>query len=151
MFIVEMLKKKNYLTLNLFFTVLILFLYPFSQTFSQGLNNFWFWFSLLSPPEWVLYFLYGILFGLTFSFFIFKWRQKICPIFRKFGSGVSGFFGAFLGLLLPQCPACFSLAAVFLPLSFVSFFTAHTAEIMLISVILLAGSLWFLRAFNRTK
>lgn len=148
MFILEMLKKRSYFALSVFLAVLILFLYPFSQTFSQGLNNFWFWFSLLSLSGWILYFAYGVLFGLTISFSIFRWQQRVCPVSRRVGSGASGALGAFLGIILPQCPTCFSLAVVFLPLSFVSFFATHVTEIMLISVLLLASSLWVLGALK---
>lgn len=151
MFIFKMLKKRSYLALSLFLSALILFLYPFSQVLPQGLNNFRFWFSLLSPLEWLLYLLYGFLFGLTLSLFVFRWRQKSCPVSKKFGSGISGGVGTFLGFLLPQCPACFSLVVLFLPLSFVSFFAAYTTEIMLVSVLLLVASLWVLGAFDKPK
>jgi len=34
-----------------------------------GINNFFFWFSLLKPVDWFFYFVFCLFFGLGFSLF----------------------------------------------------------------------------------
>lgn len=156
--IILMLKNRRYFLLSLLFSALILILYPLSQnlaTFSQNLNNFWFslqyWFSLLTPVKWFLYFFYGILFGLTIPFFIWQRKKRICPPAKMIKSGFLGSFGAGLGTILPACPACFSLAGFFLPFSAIIFLTKYSTLIMTGSITLLFLTLWFLGAFQRKQ
>lgn len=139
-----MLKNKKYFGLSLILSLLVLFLYPFLQVLPQGLNNFWFWFSFLMPLATLFYFLYGILFGVAVSFFIWRRQQKICPKFLG-GLGVS------VGGLASNCAACLSLAAFVLPISFVLFFAKYNAVMMGLSVILLFISLGFMGAFQKNN
>lgn len=156
--IVLMLQSRKYLLISFLFSVLILILYPLFQNlplFSQNLNNFWFslqyWFSLLTPLKWFLYFFYGVLFGLTISFFIWQRKKRICPPTKMIKSGFLGSFGAGLGAILPACPACFSLASLFLPFGAIIFLTKYSTLIMTGSITLLFLTLWFLGAFQRKQ
>lgn len=143
-----MLKNRKYLVLSASLAGLILFLYPFLQVLPQGLHNFGFWFSLLTPLRWFLYLSYGVLFGLAASFTVFSRREKVCPVPGN-GSGAFGGLGVLLGIILPQCQACFSLAAIFLPFSAIAFLATHLVEFMAISIILLLLSLWIQGAFQK--
>lgn len=154
--IILMLKERRYLLLSFFFSILILILYPLFQILPlilQNPDNFWFglkqWFSLLTPLKLFLYFLYGILFGLTISFFIWQKRKRICLRSTMIKSGFLGSFGATSGAVLPFCPACFSLAGFLLPLSTLSLLIKYTNLIMIGSVALLFLSLWLLGAFQK--
>ena len=150
------LKERRYLAFSLLFSVLFLILYPLFQTlplFAQNIDNFWFslgyWFSLLTPLKWFLYFLYGILFGLTISFFLRQRKKKICPPGQIAKSGFLGGFGTTLGTVLPVCPSCFSLVGFILPLNTLFFLVKYSALVMAGSIALLFLSLWFLGAFQR--
>ena len=144
-------KNKLYFLLAAILTFLMLGLYPFVQILPQGLNNFWFWFSLLTPIRWVLYISYSILFSLTFSFFIARWQSKSCDLKKQTKGGVTGFAAGFIGLILPQCAACISIAAIFLPLSFVVFLAKYTTPMMIMGNLLLVFSLYSMGAFKRTN
>lgn len=156
--IILMLKDRKYLLLSFCFSILILILYPLFQILPltlQNPDNFWFslknWFSLLTPLKWFLYFLYGILFSLTISFFVWQRKKRICPRSTITKSGFLGGFGATLGTILPFCPACFSLAGLLLPLSTLLLLIKYSNLVMLGSIVLLFFSLWLLGAFQKTK
>ena len=151
-----MLKNRRYVLLSLLFSVLFLMLYPLFQTLPlliQNLNDFRFtlqyWFSLLTPLKWFLYFLYGILFGLVISFFIWQRKKKVCPPTQMVKSGFLGGFGASLGTVLPVCPSCFSLVGFILPLNTLFLLVKYSAFVMAGSIALLFLSLWLLGAFQR--
>lgn len=153
-----MLKQGRYVLLSLLFYVSVLVLYPLLQTLPTILQNpgdFWFsiktWFSLLTPLRWFLYFLYGILFGLTATFFLWQRKEKVCQPDKMIKSGFLGGFGAGLGTILPACPACFSLAGLFLPFSALVILIKYSTLIMTGSVALLFFSLWFLGAFQKRQ
>ena len=148
--ILELVHDKKYLFLAVFFSVFMAFLYPFVQVLPQGLNNFWFWFTILTPVSFILYIIYSLLFGITFSFIILGYRHKICSVSKSSGAKFSGTLGTAITIILPQCGACISLAAIFLPLSVVSLFLRYKIEVMAVSIALLVFSLWISGAFNKT-
>lgn len=148
-FVLQALKEPKYFGLAVFFAFFIWFLYPFLQVLLQGLNNFWFWFTLLTPLGWFLYLFYGILFGATLSFFIWQRAKKICPVSRTVRGGVFGVIGGFLGTVTPLCPACLSWVILFLPVSLVPSLLKYNVEIMGLSVILLFLALWTLGGFKK--
>jgi hypothetical protein len=149
--IISVFKSKRYFFLAVFFAIFMLGAYPFVQILPQGLNNFWFWFSLLTPIRWILYISYGILFGLTFSFFIARWQSNACDLKEQTKGGLTGFAGGFVGLILPQCAACISIAALFLPLSFALFLTKYTTPLMIIGNLLLLFALYSMGALRRSS
>jgi len=140
-----------YLLLAVGSAIFMLALYPFVQILPQGINNYWFWFTLLTPVRWVLYIFYGILFGLTVSLFISQWKSKTCEIKEKASGGFFAAIGGFTGIILPQCAACISIAAIFLPTSTALFFTQHTTAIMAGSNLLLIGALYSMGGFKKVK
>lgn len=151
-----MLKNRKYVLLSLLFLGLFLILYPLFQNLpllSQNPGDSWFtlqvWFSLLTPLKLVLYLLYGILFGLTISFFIWQRKKKVCPPAKMIRSGFLGSFGAGLGAILPLCPGCFSLVGFFLPLSTLLLLIKYSNLILAGSIALLFLSLLLLGAFQR--
>lgn len=147
--VISMLKDPKYLGLVLGLSIFMFFLYPFLQILPQGLNNFWFWFSLLTPLTWLLYFLYGILFGLTLSFFFWQRARKLCPLKKETKGGFFGVVGTFFGISTSICPACLSWVVLFLPFSFGLSLVKYSIEIMILSILLLFLALWFWGGFRR--
>lgn len=145
--IIYLLKDKRYLGLALLITLLVLFLLPFLQVLPQGLTNFLFWFSLLTPLTTFFYLLYGFLFGITASLFLWrlKRRQKVCP------AGFPGTLSAFFGGLTSSCTGCLSLVALILPFSVALLLNRYNTEIMILSIIFLLISLWLLGAFQKAN
>lgn len=149
MVILEMFKNKRYVFLSVVLTLAMLVLYPLLQVLPQGgLHNFWFWFSVPSLYQLLLYVSYAVLFGLTVSFFFYSRKVKVCPTSRQVRSGIPGVLGAAMGFVLPVCPACISLAAFLMPISAFTFIAGHSTQFLLASVFLLAISLWTLGAFR---
>ncbi len=148
--VIRMLKDPKYLGLVLGLSIFMFFLYQVLQILPQGLNNFWFWFSLLTPLTWLLYFLYGILFGLTLSFFIWQRSKKLCSFKKKTKGGLFGLVGGFFGISASICPACLSWVVLILPFSLGLSLIKYSIEIMVFSILLLLLALWFLGAFQRS-
>jgi hypothetical protein len=147
--VLQALKEPKYFVLAVVFGLLIMAFYAFLQVLPQGLNNFWFWFTLLNPFTWFLYLLYGILFGVTLSFFIWQRAKKIFSV-RKIGRvGFLGAFGCFLGTTAPMCLACTPWVTLFLPISVVLPLLRYQVEILVLSVFLLFLALWFLGGFQK--
>lgn len=152
MAIVKMLKEAKYLALAIGLSFLMFFLYPFLQVLPQGgLNNFWFWFSLLTPLAWFLYLLYGILFGITLSFFLWQRSKKVCLPAKKSRGGFFGLVGSFLGTSAPLCPSCLSWVALILPFSVGLSLLKYNIEIMVFSIILLFLALWLRGGFQGSQ
>ena len=145
--IFEMLKEKKYFFLAIFFVALTLLFYAFLQVLPQGLNNFWFWFTILTPFNWLLYITYGILSGLNISLFLWQKSQKTCPVPMNTKGNVLGATGALAGATTSLCSACFPWIAFVFPVSF-SF--NYSIPIMILSIILLFISLVYFGAFKRT-
>ncbi len=149
MAVLKMLKEPKYLGLAVGLSLLMLIVYPTIQVLPQGLNNFWFWFSLLTPLRWGLYLLYGILFGITLSFFLWQKSKKVCSFKKATSGGFLGLIGSFLGTSMPLCPACLSWIALLLPFSFALSLAKYSIEIMGFSILLLFLALWFLGGFQK--
>ncbi len=147
--VLKMLKEPKYLGLAFGLSVLMFFLYPAIQILSQGLNNFWFWFSLLTPLRWAFYLLYGLLFGITFSFFFWQRSKKVCSFRKATKGGFFGLVGTFFGVSIPLCPACLSWVALLLPVSLGLSLAKYSIEIMAFSILLLFLALWFLGGFQK--
>lgn len=149
MAILRMFKEKRYLFLAVAFSFLMFFLYPFLQVLPQGLNNFWFWFSLLTPQGLFLYLLYGIVFGTTLSFFLWQKSQKTCSFRKTAEGGFLGFLGSFLGVSAPLCPACLSWLVLLLPASLGFSLINYSIEITIFGIFLLFFVLWLFGAFKK--
>lgn len=149
--IISVFKSRPYFFLAAFLAIFMLGLYPFVQILPQGLNNFWFWFTILTPARWILYIFYGALFGLTAAFSIWRLKDKTCPVSVKAQNGAKGAVGMIAGMLLPQCAACFSLASLLLPASAALFLAQYTTQFMIASNLLLLITLYSMGAFKLTK
>lgn len=147
--IIKMLKEPKYLGLVFVLSTLMLIIYPVIQILPQGLNNFWFWFSLLTPLRWGLYLLYAILFGTTLSFFFWQRSKKVCSLKKTRKGGILGTVGTLFGSSASLCPACLSWVALILPFSFALSLTKYSLEIMILSILMLLLALWFLGAFRK--
>ena len=141
------LRKPKYLFLAFFFSLLMLFLYTFLQVLPQGLNNFWFWFSILTPLQLFLYLLYGILSGLNISFFIAQQSQTTCELPNKKAATILGVAGGTLGSATSFC-GCFPWIAFVFPIS-LSF--QYSSAIMVVSIFLLLLSLFHFGAFKKLR
>lgn len=151
MLVFTALKDRKYLILGVLFAVFIMGLYAFLQVLPQGLNNFWFWFSILTPVGWVLYLLYGIVFGLTLSFFIWQRNKKVYPVRKMARGGILGTLGSFLGVTAPVCTGCLPWVALLFPTSFISSLLKYNYLIMVMSIALLLFALWLLGGFSKYK
>ena len=149
--IFKMLKEPKYLGLSLVVSIFLFFFYPVSQVYNQGLNNYWFWFSLLTPIRWVLYLLYVFLFGITFSFYFWNRAKKICSVARPNQAGLLGIFGFLGGIIAPLCPACLSWLFLFLPASLAITLLQYSLLMIIISIGLLFLALWLLGGFKKSK
>ena len=123
--------------------------YPVIQVAQQGINNFFFWFSLLKPLDWFFYIVFCLLFGLSFS--LFSWRNdtKVCSFNQKLHTGVWGGLGSFLSVTLPLCPSCLSFLALLLPVGVLGAIVQYRALVMGLSAGLMFVSLMVLGAFDR--
>ncbi len=148
--VLKMLGEPKYLVLASSLSILMFFLYPAIQVLFQGLNNFWFWFSLLTPTTWFLYLLYGILFGLTLSFFSWQRSKKVCSPRKVTRGGFFGLVGTFFGTSISLCPVCLSWAALLLPFSFSLYLVKYSIEIMILSILMLFLALWLLGGFQKS-
>ncbi|TSC75535.1 MAG: hypothetical protein G01um101430_377 [Parcubacteria group bacterium Gr01-1014_30] len=146
----QALKEPKYLALAVVFAVLVMSLYAFLQVLPQGVNNFWFWFTLLTPLAWLLYVVYGILFGVTLSFFIWQRVKKNYPSSKAVKGGLLGALGGVLGTTAPVCSACLPWAVLLLPASLAFPFVQYNSLIMTFSIGLLILALWLLGGFTPT-
>jgi hypothetical protein len=145
----KMLQNIKYLGLSLLFTILILFLYSTLQVLPQGLNNFWFWFTILTPFGWLLYLLYGIFFGITLSFLIWQKDQKFYPARHLSKGGFLGALGSLLGTTAPVCAGCLPWVVLLFPTSFASVIVRYNSLVMVFSIALILFALWFLGGFKK--
>lgn len=146
--LVEVLKKPKYLALSIVSTIIMTIIYIYTQVLGI-IQNIDIWFEVLPWYNAILFSIFAILFGITFSFQVYNWFQpKICSIQKKInsaggsGAGTTGLF------LVAQCPACASLGALFLPVSVIGIFTEFSWLINLFSIGLLLFVLNYLGAFK---
>lgn len=144
----KILTQKKYFLIFVIFSLAMGLVYPLLQVAPQGLNNFWFWFGLLKPIDWLLYLLYSVVFGLSFSVFVWRNDKKLCSTSQLWQSGILGFFSSFFATLIPLCPQCFSYLVFVIPTTGLSFLAEYRREIMLVVVGLMGVSLWLLGAFD---
>ena len=145
----QVLKQKKYFLIFLVFSFAMAGFYPAIQVAQQGINNFFFWFSLLKLVDWIFYVVFCLLFGLSFS--LFSWRNdyKVCNAGHKVKSGFFGGVGTFLSVTLPICPSCFSFLTLLLPVSFLGFLIQYRFWVMFLSAGLMFVSLVILGAFEK--
>jgi hypothetical protein len=147
--IIHVLKKPKYFMLSVLLTIVVSVVYIYSQVLGI-IENIGLWFSIIPWYNAILFSVFAVLFGITFSFQIYNWLQpKACSIGKKIG-GAGGSGAGTTGLFfVAQCPACASLGALFLPVSVIGFLTEFGWLINLISIGLLLFTLNYLGAFRK--
>jgi hypothetical protein len=140
--VVEMLKDRLYFSLAVIFAFLMGILYPYIQSF----GNIGFWFQNIAFPNFVLYLIFSILFGIFVSFHIHNIREhKVCNV-KSLSSGLSG---SVLGFLVGQCLVCGSFVPFFIPLSGVILLTLYAPIFIIVSILLLVLSIYLSHGFDR--
>ncbi|MEW5805147.1 MAG: hypothetical protein AB1721_00225 [Patescibacteria group bacterium] len=145
----SVLRKPKYFFNAIVFSFAMGLFYPLVQVAPQGLNNFWFWFSLLKPIDWLVYLVYSLVFGLSFAVFVWRNDEKICSTSKLWQSGILGSLSSFLAAAVPFCPQCLSFLAIALPTAGFSFLAQYRIWVMLGIIGLMLIALWLLGGFGR--
>lgn len=148
--LLQVLKRPGYLALALASAAAMLALYIYTQLLGI-LENLDVWLAVLPLHNAVLLAVFTLLFGATFAYQAYVWREaKTCSAWQKAagtGASSSGTFGLFF---VAQCPACASLGALFLPLSATAVLMQYSWLLNLAGIGLLLFTLNYLGAFQRT-
>ena len=147
--LIKVLKKPKYLALAAVSAIIMAALYIYTQVLGI-IENIDIWFSILPLHSAILFSVFLILFGITFSFQVYTWFQpKTCSIGRKVGGAGSSGAGTAGLFLIAQCPACASLGALFLPVSVLGFLAQYGWLITFFTIGLLLFTLNYLGAFKK--
>lgn len=147
--IVRVLKQPFYLLVAVGSAILMSILYVYTQVLGN-VHNVDVWLAVIPWYNAVLTFLFTVLFGITFSFQVYNWRQpKTCSIEQKVKGAGSTSIGTIGLFLVAQCPACASLGALFLPLSAVIFLAEYSWLINLAGIGLLLFTVYHLGGFKK--
>lgn len=115
--IIRVLKEPKYLALAILSSLGMLALYAYSQVLG-AVANLDLWISVMPWYNKILLPVFVVLFGMATAYQVHTWRQpKSCSLSARegaIGANSAGTFGIFL---VSQCPACSSIAALFLPFS----------------------------------
>lgn len=152
--LLNVLKNRKYLTLAIISGLIMLIIFPLLQVqASGGLQNLDLWFEVIPPLNLALVFVFSVLFGLFLSFQIFNLRSKICSVQKRATSATGGGFAAFLGILVPACPACISIVTLILPaalgISVAGFFVKYSSLLLSGSIALLLFGIYLLGGFKK--
>ncbi len=147
--IIEVLKTRKHLLLAIVSSLIMAVIYIYTQVLGI-VQNIDLWFTVIPWYNAILFTIFVALFGITLSFQIYNWRQpKVCPTNVKV-KGMSTSSGATFSIfMVAQCPACASLAVLFLPVSVVGFFTQFGWLITMFGIGLLLFTLNYLGAFRK--
>lgn len=115
--IFDVLRTPKYLIIAAASSAGMLALYAYSQVLG-AVGNLDLWLAVMPWYNKVLLSVFLGLFGMATAYQVYLWRQpKACSVYAKsggIGASSAGTFGVFL---VAQCPACASIAALFLPVS----------------------------------
>jgi len=147
--ITSVLKKPDYLALAVISSIIFVIVYVYTQLLGI-IENFGVWLATIPPENGFLFIIFSVLFGITFSFQIYNWRQpKTCSLNEKVKGASSSGVGTLALFFVSQCPACASLGALFIPLSIGVYITQFSLLINAISIGLLLFTLNYLGAFKK--
>jgi len=151
--IFKILRIRKYLVIAISSSLAMLTFYPLIQTLATGgLQNLDLWFSVIPKTNLIIVFIFSILFGLLLTLQIYNFSLKTCSVKAKSASASSGGIGAFLGILVPACPACISIATFILPaavgIQFVQTIVKFNTIILLISIVLMILGILILGGFK---
>lgn len=147
----RVLRQPFYAGVGILSSMLMLGLYVYTQVLGN-LANVDIWLANVPRNHALFLGVFVILFGITFAYQVYLWRQpKACSTNKKIQGGSASGIGTLGIFLIAQCPACASLGALFLPVSAISFFSEYAVELNLLSIGLLLATLYHLGAFERAK
>ena len=149
--IVEVLRIKKYLVLSVVSSIVMSLIYVYTQVLGN-IHNIDLWLTIIPWYNAILFVTFSILFGITFAYQIYLWKQpKVCAIGTKAKGAGAGSIGTLSTFLVAQCPACASLGALFLPISVTVTLTKFSWLINLAPIGLLLFTLLYLGAFKKSE
>lgn len=153
--IFNILKNKKYLMIMLTSSVIVFSLFPIIQIQTAGgFRNIDLWFEVIPKTNLILVIIFSILFGLFFSFYVYNTDKKICSLKEKRIGVTQGSLAAIMGILVPACPACAPLIALFLPaslsISVAAFFNKYSTLLLTLSLLLLVLGIYVLGGFKES-
>lgn len=147
--IVGVIKTPEYLAIAIGSSISMLALYAYSQVLGN-VNNLDLWVAVMPWYNKVLISIFVALFGMVTAYQIYMWRQpRSCSISMKgnaMGASSAGTFGVFL---VAQCPACASIAALFLPVSVGLFLGNFGWLITIVGIAMIVFTINYLGGFKR--
>lgn len=147
--IFSILREPRYLAVAVVSSIGMLTLYVYSQVLG-AVNNLDLWITVMPWYNKILLSVFVILFGMAAAYQVYVWRQpKSCSISAKGGTvGVNsaGTFGVFL---VSQCPACSSIAALFLPFSATLLIATYGWLINLAGIVMILFTVNYLGGFKK--
>ncbi len=152
--VLNILKNKRYLALAIVSGLIMVIVFPLLQVQATGgLQNLDLWFEVIPPLNLALVVVFSVLFGLLLSFQVYNFKSKICSVQKKAASATGGGFAAFLGILVPACPACISIVTLILPVSLgisvAGFFMKYSSLLLSGSIALLLLGIYLLGGFKK--
>ena len=151
--IIEVLKQPIYLFISLFISFAFFFIYVYLQI--QGIiENFIFWFTIIPFINLIVFTIFTLIMGASFSYQIYLLRQpKLCYVDGKKknikpSSGVN-FSVVFLSFFISACPTCASIGLLLLPISVFTFIANYGIYINLFSIVLLLFIIYYLGGFKK--
>ena len=149
--IIEVLRMKRYLALAVISSLVMSMIYVYTQVLGN-IHNVDLWLTIIPWYNAILFSIFSILFGITFAYQIYLWKQsKVCAIGTKAKGAGTGSIGTLGTFLIAQCPACASLGALFLPISVTVALTKLSWLINLATIGLLLFTLRYLGAFKKSE
>ena len=147
--VLEVIKKPKYLALAIALALLMLILYVYTQLLGI-IQNLDIWLSIIPWYNALLLIAFAALFGITFSFQIYTWKQpKTCAVNKKVkGAGTSS-IGTIALFLVAQCPGCASLGLLLLPASAAIFVIQYSWLLNLVAIALLLFTINYLGGFKK--
>lgn len=146
--ILDVLRIRKYFLVSVFSSIIFAAVYVYTQVLGI-LENLDLWLTVIPWYNAVLFLIFVSLFGITFSFQLYSWKQpKVCRVNSKtIGASSSA---TLIGLFVAQCPACASLGALLLPASvFTAIFVKYSTLVNLLGVGLLLFTIHHLGGFKK--
>lgn len=147
--IVRVLREPKYLAVAVLSSLGMLALYAYSQVLG-AVGNLDLWISVMPWYNKMLLSIFVVLFGMATAYQVYTWKQpKSCNISargRTVGANSAGTFGVFL---VSQCPACSSIAALFLPFSATLLIATYGWLINLVGIVIVLFTINYLGGFKR--
>ncbi len=138
------LERKNYFILCVLLTISMAILYPYIQS----LGNLEEWFMTITPPNFILYIVFSVLFGVAMTLQIYNIKEiKMCQL-RTVESSIASVVAEFF---VVQCPVCISFLTLFLPATAIALLTLYNVYISLFAVVLLIVTIYLLGGFKTEK